>query len=105
MSPASRRCLHCRPIVARTFVANFGHVPDLFEDLDTKALVVGVVAGKMAVVLPLSIGARTPKDEFFPVTHLETYGGCLLRSPVSLKPIQEEGVSAGWVFSGLPRRF
>lgn len=54
--PAAGYCrLHGRPVVASTLVAHFGDVPDLLEDLDPKALVVGVVAGKVAIILPLSV--------------------------------------------------
>lgn len=44
-------------------------IPDLLQDLDTKALVVGVVSCEVTVVLALSVGARAAKDELFPVAH------------------------------------
>lgn len=70
-SPTTRRCrLHSRPVVASTLVADLGDVPDLLEDLHPKALVVGIVAGKVAIVFSFGVGARAAKDEFFPITHL-----------------------------------
>jgi hypothetical protein len=62
----SRRC----PVVPlAAFVADLGHFPDLLEDLHTEALVVGVVAGEMAVALALGVGAGAAEDELFPVAH------------------------------------
>lgn len=60
--------------VAAAFITGLGNVPDLLEDLDTKALVVGVVAGEVAVVLALCVGARAAEDELFPVAHLDLIG-------------------------------
>lgn len=57
-------------IVASTLVTGFGDVPDLLEDLDTKALMVGVVASKVTVILALGVGAGATEDEFFPIAHV-----------------------------------
>lgn len=65
-----------RPGVAAAFVTSLRDVPDLFEDLDTKALVVGIVAGEVAVVLALGVGAGAAKDELFPVAHSGLFGMC-----------------------------
>lgn len=55
-------------------VAGFGHIPDLLEDLHAEALVVGIVARKVAVVLALGVGASAAKDELFPVAHGDVLG-------------------------------
>lgn len=58
-----------------TFVTGLGDIPDLLEDLDAEALVVGVVAGEVAVVLALGVGAGAAKDELFPVAHCHLLWG------------------------------
>lgn len=55
---------------AAALVTSLGDVPDLFEDLDAEALVVGIVAGEVAVVLALCVRAGAAEDELFPVAHI-----------------------------------
>lgn len=75
MAPAVRGRLHGSSATApgargAALVAGLGDVPDLLEDLDAEALVVGVVAGEVAVVLALGVGAGAAEDEFLPVAHV-----------------------------------
>lgn len=43
------------PGAAAAFVTGLRDVPDFLEDLDTEALVIGVVAGEVAVILALGV--------------------------------------------------
>lgn len=71
MAPAiSRGCLHGSPIATAAFIAGLRYVPDLLEDLDPKALVIGIVACEVAVVLALGVGTRAAENEFLPVAHV-----------------------------------
>lgn len=71
-APAARRRLCCGSGAAdRAPVARLGHIPDLPEDLDREALVVGVVAREVAVVLEPGKRAGAAEDEFLPVAHVK----------------------------------
>lgn len=43
--------------------------PGLAQDLDTETLMVGIVAGKVAIRLEAHCGVAALKEELFPVTH------------------------------------
>lgn len=43
------------PGAAAALVTGLGDVPDLLEDLDAEALMIGIVAGEVAVVLALGV--------------------------------------------------
>lgn len=77
-SVGSRSC--SATAAAGAFITCFRDVPYLLEDLDAEALVVRVVARKVAVVFAFGIGAGAAEDELLPVAHigLKLVGACEL---------------------------